>query len=141
MCPGAAPRRKKTKIAAQRPRMFRTTEEMRRICAALGAELESFPDVTTKPMFGLIGYYRDGLIFAALPKTRAIGSPNALIFKLNAAPQRVLNRAGQDPRITISRKGLKGWQSLEIASERDIADAQRWLLEAWRYAVKVKREK
>ena len=139
--PGAAPRRKKAATKRPRPRMFRTTDEMRRISAVLGAELESFPDVSTKPMFGFTGYYRDGLIFAALPKTRALGSANSLIFKLNAAPDRVLQRARQDSRITISRKGMKGWQSLEIASEHDIADAQRWLIEAWRYAVKVKSKK
>jgi TfoX/Sxy family transcriptional regulator of competence genes len=133
--------RKQVTIKASRPEMFRTTDEMRRIAVMLGAELESFDDVTAKPMFGLIGYYRDRVIFAALPKTRALGSANSLIFKLNAAPERLLARARQDPRITTSQKGMKGWQTLEISSERDIGDAQRWLLEAWRYAVKLERKK
>jgi hypothetical protein len=136
---GAAPRRKKDKAKTARPRMFRTSDEMRRICAMLGAELESFPDVSTKPMFGFLGYYRNNMIFAALPRTRALGSANSIIFKLNAAPTRVLERAAKDPRITISAKGMRGWQSLEISSERDIPDAQRWLFEAWRYAVKNKK--
>ncbi len=141
MASGAASRRKQPKTKIPRPRMFRTSDEMRRICAALGDELASLPDVTVKPMFGFLGYYRDGVIFAGLPRTRALGSANSIIFKLNAAPGRILDRARHDPRITISSKGIKGWQSLAIASERDIAGAQRWLLEAWRYALKVKGQK
>jgi hypothetical protein len=136
---GATPRRKKLAARRPRPAFFRPSDEMRRIAVMLGAELEPLRDVSTKPMFGLVGYYRGGVIFAALPRTRALGSVNSIIFKLNAAPQRVLDRARQDPRIRISHKGKAGWQSLEISSERDIADAQRWLLEAWRYAVKAKK--
>ena len=114
---------------------------MRRICALLGEELESFPEVSTKPMFGFLGYYRDGVIFAALPKTKALGSPNSVIFKVNAAPKAVLGRMEKDPRITISSHGMKGWHSLEISEEHDIAAAQRWLTEAWRYAHKEKGKK
>ena len=139
MSSGAAPRRKKAVAKRPRPAFFRPSEEMRRIAVMLGDELETFPDVSTKPMFGFLGYYRDGVIFAALPRTRALGSANSIIFKLNAAPQRVLDRACKDQRITISQKGMAGWQSLEISFERDIAGAQRWLLEAWRYAVKTKK--
>ena len=140
MSSGAAPRRKKA-VASPRPRFFRPSEEMRRIAAMLGDELQTFPDVTTKPMFGLVGYYRDRMIFAALPRTKALGSANSIIFKLNAAPERVLDRARKDPRIVISEKGMKGWQAFEMSVETDIANAQRWLFEAWRYAVKVKRQK
>ncbi len=107
----------------------------------LGAELETFPEVSARPMFGLLGYYRDGVIFAALPKTKALGSPNSLIFKLNAAPRTVFERMKKDARITISSHGMKGWHSLEIASDADIAGAQRWLIEAWRHAFKVRRQK
>jgi len=139
--PGSAPRRKKAATKRPRPAFFRPSDEMRRIAAMLGAELESFPDVSIKPMFGLVGYYRDRLIFAALPRTKALGSANSIIFKLNAAPERVLGRARKDPRIVVSEKGMKGWQSLEITSDADIAHAQRWLTEAWRYAVKVKSKK
>lgn len=137
----AAPRRKKSVPKRPRPPLLRTTDDMRRLCAMLGGELQSLPGVSTRPMFGFLGYSRDGIIFAALPRTRALGSANSIIFKLNAAPERILQRARTDPRITISSKGRKGWQSLEISSDLDIAAAQRWLLEAWRYAVKVKSKK
>jgi hypothetical protein len=136
---GTAPRRKKAPTKRPRPAFFRPSDEMRRIAAMLGVELESFPDVCTKPMFGLIGYYREGVIFAALPRTKALGSADSIIFKLNAAPQRVVDRARKDPRITVLHKGSAGWQSLEISSDRDIAGAQRWLLEAWRHAAKTKK--
>ena len=141
MPPDAAPRRKQPAAKRPRPAFFRPSDEMRRIAALLGAELESFPDVSTKPMFGLLGYYRDGVIFAALPRTKALGSASSFIFKLNAAPVRVLDRARQDPRISISHKGMSGWQSLEISSHRDISAAQHWLLEAWRYAAKAKKKR
>jgi len=138
MSSGTAPRRKKAAAKRSHPAFFRISDEMRRICVLLGAELESFPEVTSKPMFGFLGYYRDGMIFAALPKTKALGSPNSVIFKLNAAPKKVFDRADKDPSIKLSSHGMKGWHSLEIASELDIAHAQYWLVEAWRYAVKVK---
>ena len=143
MSSGATPRRKKPVTKRSRPAFFRASDETRHIAAMLGAELESFPDVSTKPMFGFTGYYRDGVIFAALPKTRALGSANSIIFKLNAAPKQVFERVAKDPRIMVSEKAMKGWQRLEISSDRDIAHAQRWLAEAWRYALRMqgKRQK
>ena len=134
--PGAAPRRKKDAAKRERPRFARPSEEMRRIGAMLGEELQTFPGVSIRPMFGMVAYFRDGLIFAALPRTKTLGSPNSIIFKLNAAPDRVLARARKDARVQVSEKGMAGWQRLEISEEHDIAHAQHWLVEAWRYAVK-----
>ena len=134
---GAAPRRKKVAVKRERPRFARPSEEMRRIAVMLGEELATFPDVTTRPMFGMVAYYRDGVVFAALPRTKTLGSPNSIIFKLNAAPERVFSRARKDARMQVSVKGIAGWQRLEISEEHDIAHAQRWLIEAWRYALKV----
>ena len=100
----------------------------------LGDELASYPGVTTRPMFGFVGYYRASVIFAALPKTRALNSATSFIFKLNRAPGNVLERARRNPRITVSTKGMAGWQTFEIAADQDLAAAQHWLIEAWRWA-------
>ena len=48
-----------------RPALVRTSEEMKQWSALLGAELERWPGVRTKPMFGLVGFYRGRNIFAA----------------------------------------------------------------------------
>ena len=118
--------------------MPRVPDDMRRMAAMLGEEIASYPGVTSRPMFGSVGYYRDGVIFAALPKTRALYSATSFIFKLNRAPKRVLERARGDERMTVSTKGMQGWHSFEIASDRDMAAAQQWLIEAWRWARKRK---
>ena len=130
----ASPRKKKSR--AYRPKFARPSEEMRRLFSLLGEELLTYPDVTTRPMFGLTGFYRRGIIFAALPRTRAIGAANEFIFKMNAAPKSILNRAANDPHIHVSHKGIAGWQSFTLAEEYDLNAAQRWLDTAWKYAVK-----
>lgn len=127
---------KSSRAGRQRPPLVRLPDEMRRIFAMLADELATFPEITTRPMFGFTGFYRRGTIFAAIPRSRAIGSPSSLIFKLNAAPERVFARLKRDQRITPSEKGMTGWHSFEISAEQDIAAAQQWLAEAWRWAKK-----
>ena len=65
----------------RRPSLPRTSDEMKQWSAMLGHELRGWPHITTKPMFGLMGFYRKKAIFAALPATRGIGAPNSIIFK------------------------------------------------------------
>ena len=43
---------------AKRPKLVKIDDEMRRWCAALEEELSSWPDVQTKPMFGMAACYR-----------------------------------------------------------------------------------
>src|SRR5258708_36285161 len=64
------------------PRFHKLPPEMQRWSALLAEELKQWPGVTTKPMFGLTSFYRGQSIFAAVPKTRALGSANSVIFKL-----------------------------------------------------------
>jgi len=47
---------KKTK--RPRPKMPHTSEEMKQWSAMLGNELSAWPQVATRPMFGLRGFYR-----------------------------------------------------------------------------------
>jgi len=51
------------------PKMLRVSEETKQLSAMLGTELSTWPRVTTRPMFGLRGFYRGKKIFAALPVT------------------------------------------------------------------------
>ena len=111
--------------------MIRVSEEMKQWSALLGAELERWPGVTTKPMFGFVSYYRGRRIFAALPKTRALNSANSIIFKLRRARPQLLAKLGRDSRAERSQKGMAGWQSFEVSANADLNDALGWLDRAY----------
>lgn len=98
----------------------------------LGEELHRWPQVKSKPMFGLRGFYRKTKIFAALPVTRAIGTPTSIIFKIQPMPPDLAKRAAADPRLNSEeeRAGAK-WMIFELQSEEDIADALWWLNQAY----------
>ena len=102
---------------------------MRRWSAALADEILTWPDVSSRPMFGLIGFYRDATIFAALPKTRAIGTPSSLMVKLPRVKDRRL-KAGKGPGA--------GWVTFEMTSETDFSEALRWLERAYEKARRTK---
>jgi hypothetical protein len=126
---------KRKKANAGRPAMPRVSDEMKRWSAMLGAEIAGWPNVCTRPMFGLLGYYRKKAIFAALPVTRAIGTPNAIIFKVEAMTPELLRRAKEDPRIDPERVGPGAkWTSFAVHSEQDLRDAMWWLNQAYERA-------
>jgi hypothetical protein len=114
-----------------RPRMPRIADEMKRWSAMLGEELSRWPNVDSRPMFGMLGFYRGAKIFAALPATRAIGTPNSIIFKIEPMPPELLSRATGDPRIDGDRGPGKRWHAFEIHSEEDFRDALWWLNQAY----------
>src|SRR5260370_23654392 len=80
-----------------RPKLPPVSEEMRQWSAMLGQELGGWPHVTTRPMFGLLGFYRGRKIFAALPVTRGINTPNSLLFKIEVMPPAVRQRSRPCP--------------------------------------------
>jgi hypothetical protein len=124
---------KKTKRL--RPRMPNASEEMKEWSAMLGNELITWPQVTTRPMFGLRGFYHGKKIFAALPVTRAIRNPNSLIFRIQPVPPDLLKRAKKEPRIdTESRVPSAKWFTFELNSEADFRDALWWLNQAYDHA-------
>lgn len=101
----------------------------------LGQELIKWPNVTTKPMFGFLGFYRRKKIFAALPFTRGIHTPNSLIFRITPMPPDILQRARKEPRIdTESRLPGAKWFSFEINFTDDLRDALGWLSQAYERA-------
>jgi hypothetical protein len=103
---------------------------MKHWAAMLGAELERWPGVMTRPMFGFLSFYRGKNIFAALPKTRAMGSPNSFIFRLpEDSPLKA--RAKKDPRVGSSEMARARWLTFEMQSEADLRDALTWLDRAY----------
>lgn len=108
---------------------------MKQWSAFLQQELSTWPKVTTRPMFGFLGFYRQRKIFAAIPVTRAMNSPNSLIFKLHRVSPRLLQRAKEDPRVEISAKAPgAGWYSFDVASAKDLRDALWWVNQAFETA-------
>lgn len=107
---------------AQRPRLIKIDTEMQRWCALLEQELLAWPEVSTKPLFGMIGFYRGKNIFAAIPRTRAAESGRSLLIKLPGLNEERLKPA--------SGPG-SGWVTFELESANDIAEALTWLERAY----------
>lgn len=103
----------------------------------LQSELNSWPAISTKSMFGFLFFYRRGAVFAALPLTRGFDSPSSLVFKFNPIPPALRERAQADARMNASTKATsKGWFSFELSSERDVGGALFWLNHAYEAATK-----
>ncbi len=108
---------------------------MKQWSALLESELNSWPAITTKSMFGFLFFYRRKTVFAALPRTRGFDSPSSLVFKFNPMPPALQKRAQADPRLDASMKASsKGWFSFELSSETDLGDALFWLSHSYEAA-------
>ena len=117
-----------------KPRLVAVSEVMKAWAAALQAEATGWPRVSTRPMFGFAALYRGNKIFAILPRTRAIGSPNSLAFKLKNAGPRLLTKLRKETRISTTVMRTTRWFVFELASDRDLKDALRWLNHAYEAA-------
>ena len=107
---------------AERPKPFKIDADMQRWCSLLEQELLAWPEVTAKPMFGMIGFYRRKSIFAAIPRTRAFETARSLLIKLPGLNDARLKRA--------SGPG-SGWAAYELESANDITEALTWLERAY----------
>jgi hypothetical protein len=108
------------------------SEEMKQWSAMLQSELNSWPAISTKSMFGFSFFYRKGTVFAALPLTRGFDSPSSLLIKFNSIPDALRERALADARMSASMKAnSKGWFSFELSSENDVSAALFWLNHAY----------
>jgi hypothetical protein len=112
--------------------MPRVSEEMKQWSATLQDELQHWPDVTTRPMFGLVSLYRHDRIFAALPRTRAMRSPNAISLRFDPLPPSLARRAKHDQRLHAEERAFSGlWHIFELTSPDDLPDALTWLADAY----------
>ena len=113
------------------------SEEMKQWSVLLQAELNSWPGITTRSMFGFLFFYRRGTVFAALPKTRGFDSPSSLLFKFDPLPLSLQGRANTDMRMDVSMKASsKGWFAFRLDSEGDLTDALFWLNQAYEVSKK-----
>lgn len=107
---------------AERPKLFTTDSEMQRWCALLEQELSTWPEVSAKPMFGMIGFYHGKSIFAAIPRTKAAESARSLLIKLAGV---------SDARLKRQSGSESGWATFELASLNDTSEALMWLEQAY----------
>jgi hypothetical protein len=110
------------------------SEEMKAWSAALETEVTEWPRISRKAMFGMTALYRGPRIFAVLPRTRGMGSPNSLAFKLEKPAPRLLAQIEREPRIQTTVMRARRWYVIELSSDRDLRDALDWLRKAYEAA-------
>jgi hypothetical protein len=129
---------------AKRPVLFAISDEMKQWSAMLGQELSTWPDIVTRPMFGMIAYYRGKTIFAGLPNTRALSHPTSIIFRFDPLPAALIKRAKSQTGLHPEEAFSKGHcLSLQLESTDSLNDALWWLSHAYEAAVprKIRRGK
>ena len=114
-----------------RPKLEKISEQMKEWSALLGEELKRWRGVTSRSMFGMTVFYRKGIIFAALPRTRAFETANSVAFKLHRASAGTIRRLREDPRIGLHSKGEQGWISFEMRDSGGVDVALGWFLRAY----------
>lgn len=86
-------------------------------------------------MFGFTGLYHSKKIFAVLPRTRTIDTPNSIAFRLARRSRDITEKMKKDERVIIPTGEAK-WISFVVESEKDIHDALQWLAHAYAEAAK-----
>ena len=123
------PAKQGARTMRDRPKMPPISEEMKQWSAMLETEVSGWPQISTKPMFGMMGLYRRKQIFGGLPVTRGFDTPNSVIFRFDPMPRDLEQRALKDSRITPGKR----WFSFEVASTADLRDALWWLNQAYEH--------
>jgi hypothetical protein len=98
--------------------------------AALARDVADWPQVTARSFFGLTALYRRERIFALLPRTRAMETPNSIALKLETLSPRVLARLQSDPRFRLTQMHKGRWFTFELTETTDLRDAMDWLGQA-----------
>jgi luciferase-like monooxygenase len=121
------PTESKSRAMRERPKMPPISEEMKQWSAMLKTEVSGWPQISTKPMFGMMGLYRGKKIFGGLPVTRGLDTPNSVIFRFDPIPSELEERASKDKRISPGKR----WFSFDVRSTEDLRDALWWLNQAY----------
>jgi hypothetical protein len=103
---------------------------MKQWSAMLGTELSDWPQVSTKPMFGMTAFYRGPQIFAVLPKTRAFGSANGVAFRFDAISKKLAGELQSDARVLTNPIGNK-WITFEVKNAKHLNAALEWISHAY----------
>ncbi len=110
----------------ERPKLPHVSDEMRHLYMLLSEEILRWPGVNVRPMFGMRAFYRANIVFAMLPEERALGSPQAIAYKVATSAK---------------KKDGKKWRLLELTSVQELGAALAVLDEAYRKAGRLHRKK
>jgi len=102
----------------------------------IASEVQTWPNVSTRRMFGMTALYTGQRIFAAVADKRALGTDRSIIFKLEQPSSAARKRLASDPRIRKSDAVGQKWYGFELSSPDDIRDALAWFDVAYRAARK-----
>ncbi len=134
------PKKKFAKVKSKRskmPKFYPIDDQMKELSAMLEKEISDWPGVSRRPMFGYQGLYRDGQIFAALPRSRAMKSPTSIMIKFASASPAVLESVKKDSRVaTVSGMSGGGWFFFELDDASATKGALGWLGRAYEAAQK-----
>jgi hypothetical protein len=136
----------------RRPPMKATSETMRAWAEALSREMESWPGIALKKAFGMTLVYRNGVVFAGLPGTRALYMEDAILLKFikespalkkQIAAEKCFSAVAWDATSTdTTQKKRKGesrkWRIFLMSSDADFHRALDWLAVCYRCATLVK---
>lgn len=119
------------------------SEAIRNWAQALSREVETWHGTTLKSTFGMTLVYRKGVVFAALPKTRALYEEDAILVKFMAEPADLRARIEAEKRFAAGtmeqrrvKKGKPGgegrrWRIFLMREDADVHAAIEWLAEAY----------
>ena len=131
----------------KRIRMKAVSEAARGWAESLSGDLAGWPGVALKSAFGMTMVYRSGVVFAALPRTRALFEEDAILLKFNRESRALTARITAEPRFVAGtmeqrhankKKGGEGrlWRIFLMREGGDLHAAIEWLAEAHRLAVR-----
>ena len=66
--------------------------------------------VTVRPMFGMRAFYRVKVVFAMLPEKRALGSPQAIAYKVTQGVTKGEGRNGSCSRLRARKESERRWR-------------------------------
>lgn len=124
------------KDRSSRPKLPKISEQMKAWSAALAGEANEWPQVSSRSFFGFTALYRKDKMFAILPRTRGMETPNALAFRFDTPTASVRGRLQNDGRIRSAEIQKARWFSFELSSDGDLHDALEWLRQAHQEARK-----
>jgi len=129
----------KQKRVAMKP----TSETARRWAESLRCELEQWPGVSVKKAFGMTMVYREGVVFAALPGTRALFEQDAVLIKFARETPALLKKIAAEKCFAAGTMHQRGkqkqgegrkWRIYLLREERDAREAVEWLGRAYELA-------
>jgi hypothetical protein len=124
-----------------RPKLAPVSDQVKAWSAALVAETADWPQVKARSFFGFTGLYRNDFMFAVLPRTRSMETPDAIAFRLDAPAASLRARLSADARITSAEIKEARWFAFTLSHDAELHDALDWLGRAYDAAAQMHKAK